>query len=69
MKTSLKMLPLAAILLAVSCDGIQGEQVADASQSATTLKEVAQMLSSLPLDSRHYLEVHSAVTGMTRNIL
>ncbi len=61
------MLPLAAILLAVSCDGIQGEQVADASQSATTLKEVAQMLSSLPLDSRHYLEVHSAVTASTLN--
>ncbi len=61
------MLPLAAILLAVSCDGIQGEQVAEASSSATTLQEVAQMLSSLPLDGRQFAEVHSAVTASTLN--
>ena len=61
------MLPLAAILLAVSCDWIPVEQGVEASQSATTLQEVAQMLSALPLDGRQFSEVHSAVTASTLN--
>ena len=67
MKTSFKMLPLAAILLAVSCDWIPVEQGVEASGNATTLQEVAQMLSALPLDGKQFSEVHSAVTSSILN--
>lgn len=61
------MLPLAAILLAVSCDWIPAGQGEEASGNATTLQEVAQMLSALPLGGKQFSEVHSAVTASTLN--
>ena len=67
MKTSFITLPLAAILLAVSCDRTLDKQSADASQSASSLQEVAQMLSSLPLGREQMEEVHSAVTASSGN--
>ena len=67
MKTSFITLPLAAILLAVSCDRTLDEQSADASQSASSLQEVALMLSSLPLGREQMEEVHSAVTSSSGN--
>ena len=67
MKTSLITLPLAAILLAVSCDRTLDEQSVDASQSASSLQEVALMLSSLPLGREQMEEVHSAVMASSGN--
>lgn len=60
-------LPLAAILLAVSCDRTLDEQSVDASPSASSLQEVALMLSSLPLGREQMEEVHSAVTASSGN--
>ena len=67
MKTSLITLPLAAILLAVSCDRTLDEQSVEASQSAASLKEVALMLSSLPLGREQMEEVHTAVMSSSGN--
>ena len=67
MKTSLFTLPLAAILLAVSCDRTLDEQSSDALQSASSLKEVALMLSSLPLGREQMEEVHAAVMASSEN--
>ena len=67
MKTSLITLPLAAILLAVSCDRTLDEQSVEASQSASSLQEVALMLSSLPLGREQMDEVHSAVMASSDN--
>ena len=67
MKTSLIALPLAAILLAVSCDRTLDEQSVDASQSAASLQEVALMLSSLPLGREQMEEVHAAVMSSSGN--
>ena len=67
MKTSLITLPLAAILLAVSCDRTLDEQSVDASQGAASLQEVALMLSSLPLGREQMDEVHSAVMASSEN--
>ena len=67
MKTSHFALLFAAILLAVSCDRTLDEQSAEASQSASSLKEVALMLSSLPLGREQMEEVHAAVTASSAN--
>ena len=67
MKTSHFALLLAAILLAVSCDRTLDEQSSDASQSASSLKEVALMLSSLPLGREQMEEVHTAVMASSGN--
>ena len=67
MKTSLITLNLAAILLAVSCDRTLDEQSVEASQSASSLQEVALMLSSLPLGREQMDEVHSAVMASSDN--
>ena len=67
MKTSLITLPLAAILLAVSCDRTLDKQSFEASQGASSLQEVALMLSSLPLGREQMDEVHSAVTASSSN--
>ena len=60
-------LPLAVILLAVSCDRTLDEQSVDASRSASSLQEVALMLSSLPLGREQMEEVHSAVMASSGN--
>ncbi len=67
MKTSIITLPLAAILLAVSCDRTLDKQSVEASQGASSLQEVALMLSSLPLGREQMDEVHSAVMASSSN--